>query len=152
MKDPLEYINKINFNTNKFPQYTHLIEHSPSEHENEKVIRICRCWQSAKFPYCDDTHKIFVENGDNVGPYVAKLVSYKLSEEEKLKKQKYNEKYIKLNNKMSYIKADNSNFKLFNTPIINYKFKKYVLLSFFVLTSSVLYTKKEKLYNLNTEN
>ncbi|SPJ08457.1 CDGSH iron-sulfur domain-containing protein, putative [Plasmodium sp. DRC-Itaito] len=151
MKDPLEYLNKINFNTNKFPQYTHLIENCPSEYENEKVIKICRCWQSAKFPYCDDTHKIFVENGDNVGPYVAKLVSYKLSDEEKLKKQKYNEKYIKLNNKMSYIKSENFNFKWFPTPIINYKFKKYVLLTFLVLTSSVLYTKKEKLNNLITE-
>lgn len=52
---------------------------------------------------------------------------------------------------MSYIKSENFNFKWFPTPIINYKFKKYVLLSFFVLTSSVLYTKKEKLYNFNTE-
>ena len=33
-------------------------------------IRICRCWQSKKFPFCDDTHKQLVEAGDDVGPMV----------------------------------------------------------------------------------
>lgn len=36
-------------------------------------MRLCRCWQSKKFPYCDDTHKVLMEAGDNVGPFVAKL-------------------------------------------------------------------------------
>ncbi|CRG95255.1 CDGSH iron-sulfur domain-containing protein, putative [Plasmodium gallinaceum] len=147
MSDPLEYLNKINFNTNKFPQYTHLIETCPSEHEKEKVIRICRCWQSGKFPYCDDTHKIFIENGDNVGPYVAKLVSYKLSDEEKLKKQKYNEKYIKMDNKFLSEKSTKLNFKL-KYSFMNHKLRKSIFLSFFVLTSALLYTKKDQVTNI----
>ncbi|CRG99900.1 CDGSH iron-sulfur domain-containing protein, putative [Plasmodium relictum] len=147
MSDPLEYLNEINFNTKKFPQYTHLIETCPSEHENEKTIRICRCWQSGKFPYCDDTHKIFIENGDNVGPYVAKLTSYKLSDEEKLKKKKYNEKYIKINNKIPYEKSTKLNFKL-NYSYVNQKLKKPIFLSFFVLTSAILYTQKDQVTNM----
>ncbi|SBT73022.1 CDGSH iron-sulfur domain-containing protein, putative [Plasmodium ovale] len=154
MKDPLEYLDKINFNTNRFPQYTHLMESCPSEHEKEKVIRICRCWQSAKFPYCDDTHKVFIENGDNVGPYVAKLVSYKLSDEEKLKKQKYNEKYIKINNTLTSNKNSAVNMKFGYKPLVNYKpclinkFKKSIFLSFVVLSSVLLYEKKEKLISI----
>ncbi|VTZ67148.1 CDGSH iron-sulfur domain-containing protein, putative [Plasmodium chabaudi chabaudi] len=156
MKDPLEYLEHINFNTNKFPQYNHLVESCPSENEKEKIIRICRCWQSAKFPYCDDTHKVFIENGDNVGPFVAKLVSYKLSDDERLKQQKYNEKYIKidkkitanqysvLNNKLNYTR-----FMNFNTyPFNNNKFKKSMLFSFAILTSALLYDQKEKLKHL----
>ncbi|KAI4839050.1 CDGSH iron-sulfur domain-containing protein [Plasmodium brasilianum] len=152
MKDPCEYLDKINFNTKRFPQYTHLIESCPSENENEKIVRICRCWQSSKFPYCDDTHKIFIENGDSVGPYVAKLVSYKLSDEEKLKKQKYNEKYIKINNKLSSDKSSVLNVSVNCKPYINYKLKKSVLLSFVVLTSALLYGKKEKLINIYSTN
>ncbi|GAW80791.1 hypothetical protein, conserved [Plasmodium gonderi] len=152
MKDPLEYLNKINFNTNRFPQYTHLIENCPSEHEKEKVIRICRCWQSAKFPYCDDTHKILMENGDDVGPYVAKLSSYKLSDEEKLKQQKYNEKYIKLNNKLSSDKSSISIFKFNYKPHQSHKLKKSILLSFVVLTSAFFYEKKDKLVNIYSIN
>ncbi|CAI7720276.1 CDGSH iron-sulfur domain-containing protein, putative [Plasmodium vivax] len=148
MKDPLEYVNKINFNTNRFPQYTHLIESCPSEHEKEKVVRICRCWQSAKFPYCDDTHKILMENGDDVGPFVAKLSSYKLSDEEKLKQQKYNEKYIKLNNKLSSDKASMSILKFNYRPYVSNKFRKSLMLSVAVLTSALLYDKKEKLAGL----
>ncbi|CAL8088303.1 unnamed protein product [Calicophoron daubneyi] len=33
----------------------------------------CRCWRSAKFPFCDGSHKKFnEENGDNIGPLVLK--------------------------------------------------------------------------------
>nr|BAN20595.1 conserved hypothetical protein [Riptortus pedestris] len=33
----------------------------------------CRCWRSAKFPYCDGAHgKHNRETGDNVGPIVVK--------------------------------------------------------------------------------
>ncbi|SBT56127.1 hypothetical protein, conserved [Plasmodium ovale wallikeri] len=182
------------------------MESCPSEHEKEKVIRICRCWQSAKFPYCDDTHKakvgnyhvvispspyesvyiyayvsvlcayirtylhshiwtlpnlmipftrqVFIENGDNVGPYVAKLVSYKLSDEEKLKKQKYNEKYIKINNTLTSNKNSAVNMKFGYKPLVNYKpclinkFKKSIFLSFVVLSSVLLYEKKEKLISI----
>ncbi|SBS83240.1 hypothetical protein, conserved [Plasmodium ovale curtisi] len=118
------------------------MESCPSEHEKEKVIRICRCWQSAKFPYCDDTHKVFIENGDNVGPYVAKLVSYKLSDEEKLKQQKYNEKYIKINNTLTSNKTSAVNMKFGYKPLVNYKpclinkLKKSIFLSFVVLSST----------------
>ncbi|XP_022646987.1 CDGSH iron-sulfur domain-containing protein 1-like isoform X2 [Varroa jacobsoni] len=31
----------------------------------------CRCWRSAKFPYCDGSHnKHNQETGDNVGPLI----------------------------------------------------------------------------------
>mmetsp|Transcript_59635 Transcript_59635/g.111594 ORF Transcript_59635/g.111594 Transcript_59635/m.111594 type:complete len:113 (+) Transcript_59635:135-473(+) len=39
----------------------------------QKNIKVCRCWQSKRFPYCDDTHKVLIEAGDNVGPYVVKI-------------------------------------------------------------------------------
>lgn len=33
----------------------------------------CRCWRSAKFPYCDGAHnKHNEETGDNVGPLIVK--------------------------------------------------------------------------------
>jgi len=63
----------MDFNTRKFPQYSHLIERVPDK--GEKKIVICRCWQSKKFPYCDGTHKQLAAAGDSVGPYVAKLRS-----------------------------------------------------------------------------
>lgn len=97
--------------------------------------------------------QVFIENGDNVGPFVAKLVSYKLSEDERLKRKKYNEKYIKidkkirtdqysaLNNKLNYTYFMNFNTYAFN----NNKFKKSMLFSFAILTSALLYDQKEKL-------
>ncbi|XP_064388110.1 CDGSH iron-sulfur domain-containing protein 2-like [Halichondria panicea] len=34
-------------------------------------VSLCRCWKSAKFPYCDGAHKNHnKETGDNVGPAV----------------------------------------------------------------------------------
>lgn len=36
----------------------------------EKKV-FCRCWRSAKFPYCDGAHaKHNAETGDNVGPLI----------------------------------------------------------------------------------
>ena len=33
----------------------------------------CRCWRSAKFPYCDGAHnKHNEETGDNIGPLIIK--------------------------------------------------------------------------------
>nr|CEL66821.1 TPA: CDGSH iron-sulfur domain-containing protein [Neospora caninum Liverpool] len=71
--DPLAYMDQLDFNTKKFPQYCHLIETSPHVGEAERLVRICRCWQSKKFPYCDDTHKLMMEAGDDVGPFEAKI-------------------------------------------------------------------------------
>ncbi|VWU50389.1 CDGSH iron-sulfur domain-containing protein, putative [Hepatocystis sp. ex Piliocolobus tephrosceles] len=150
MKDPLEYINKINFNTNRFPQYNHLVENSPSNQDKDKTIKICRCWQSQKFPYCDDTHKVLMENGDSVGPFIAKVVSYKVSDEEKLKKIKFNEKYIKVNkptqlrvNPFLNMKHNYISFTNNKTNIIS-KFKKSLCFSLLVLSCAFLYNKKEK--------
>ncbi|ORM40736.1 uncharacterized protein BXIN_2410 [Babesia sp. Xinjiang] len=73
MSDPLEYLEKLDFNTRRQPLYSHVITQFPKPNEPEALVRLCRCWQSHKFPYCDDTHKLLVENGDDVGPYVARL-------------------------------------------------------------------------------
>eukprot|EP00442_Polarella_glacialis_P005685 CAMPEP_0115150462 /NCGR_PEP_ID=MMETSP0227-20121206/65060_1 /TAXON_ID=89957 /ORGANISM="Polarella glacialis, Strain CCMP 1383" /LENGTH=115 /DNA_ID=CAMNT_0002560845 /DNA_START=122 /DNA_END=469 /DNA_ORIENTATION=- len=52
-------------------KYHHVIQYAtPGE---AKSIKICRCWQSKRFPYCDDTHKVMIEAGDNIGPYVVKI-------------------------------------------------------------------------------
>ncbi|OTF82886.1 hypothetical protein BLA29_003694 [Euroglyphus maynei] len=37
---------------------------------DEKAV-FCRCWKSAKFPYCDGSHNKHNETtGDNVGPLI----------------------------------------------------------------------------------
>ncbi|PFH33299.1 zinc finger cdgsh type protein [Besnoitia besnoiti] len=71
--DPLAYMDQLDFNTRKFPQYSHIIENSPQPGQPERVVAVCRCWQSKKFPYCDGAHKVMMEAGDNVGPFLAKL-------------------------------------------------------------------------------
>eukprot|EP00921_Rhytidocystis_pertsovi_P011644 GHVQ01018853.1.p1 GENE.GHVQ01018853.1~~GHVQ01018853.1.p1 ORF type:complete len:103 (-),score=7.62 GHVQ01018853.1:1139-1447(-) len=71
MDDPLKYQDALDYNTKGLPEVSHVVESFPAQ--GEKKVRICRCWQSNKFPYCDDTHKVLVQSGDNVGPYIAKL-------------------------------------------------------------------------------
>merc|ERR1712086_1050498 len=61
----------MDYNTRGFDKYHHVIQYVvPGE---DKTVKICRCWQSKRFPYCDDTHKVLIEAGDNIGPYVAKI-------------------------------------------------------------------------------
>eukprot|EP00811_Abedinium_folium_P018345 NODE_27274_length_519_cov_1.831633.p3 GENE.NODE_27274_length_519_cov_1.831633~~NODE_27274_length_519_cov_1.831633.p3 ORF type:complete len:118 (+),score=27.16 NODE_27274_length_519_cov_1.831633:109-462(+) len=36
-------------------------------------ISLCRCWQSNKFPYCDNTHQKLQKLGVNVGPCMLEL-------------------------------------------------------------------------------
>merc|ERR550537_1288683 len=63
---------EMNYNIMNHEKYHHIIEYAtPGQ---EKTIKICRCWQSKRFPYCDDTHKVLIEAGDNAGPYVAKVM------------------------------------------------------------------------------
>mmetsp|Transcript_83813 Transcript_83813/g.194992 ORF Transcript_83813/g.194992 Transcript_83813/m.194992 type:complete len:144 (+) Transcript_83813:106-537(+) len=62
---------EMDFNTKGFEKYHHVIQYAQS-HET-KNVKLCRCWQSKRFPYCDDTHKVLIEAGDNVGPFVAKI-------------------------------------------------------------------------------
>ncbi|GIX64317.1 CDGSH iron-sulfur domain-containing protein, putative [Babesia caballi] len=31
-------------------------------------ISVCRCWRSAKFPICDNSHQLLRDQGINVGP------------------------------------------------------------------------------------
>ena len=41
-----------------------------------KDTYFCRCWRSAKFPYCDGSHNKYNEcTGDNVGPLCVKKKS-----------------------------------------------------------------------------
>ncbi len=61
----------INFNTRNLPQAHHVIEYAGET--QERTVRICRCWQSRKFPYCDDSHKLLMESGDSVGPLIVKI-------------------------------------------------------------------------------
>uniref|UniRef100_T1JMM0 Iron-binding zinc finger CDGSH type domain-containing protein n=1 Tax=Strigamia maritima TaxID=126957 RepID=T1JMM0_STRMM len=36
-------------------------------------VAFCRCWRSAKFPYCDGSHNAHnCKTGDNVGPVIVK--------------------------------------------------------------------------------
>eukprot|EP00923_Selenidium_pygospionis_P012665 GHVN01021590.1.p1 GENE.GHVN01021590.1~~GHVN01021590.1.p1 ORF type:complete len:183 (+),score=42.29 GHVN01021590.1:87-635(+) len=73
MSEPTAYLDELNFNTRKFAEQ-HTIKHYTPEHgEAPRIVRVCRCWQSTKFPYCDDTHKQLNAVGDNVGPFVARL-------------------------------------------------------------------------------
>mmetsp|Transcript_3213 Transcript_3213/g.6703 ORF Transcript_3213/g.6703 Transcript_3213/m.6703 type:complete len:141 (-) Transcript_3213:53-475(-) len=62
---------KMDFNLKGFDKYHHVIQYAtPGE---DKTVKLCRCWQSKRFPYCDDTHKVLIEAGDNAGPFVAKI-------------------------------------------------------------------------------
>lgn len=52
----------------------------PRRHEEllpvGKRVAFCRCWQSARFPYCDGAHKqINAETGDVLGPVVVTAVA-----------------------------------------------------------------------------
>jgi CDGSH-type Zn-finger protein len=58
-------------NDRRLPQAHHVIEFA-GERE-PKTVRICRCWKSQRFPYCDDAHKQLLEHGESVGPYIARL-------------------------------------------------------------------------------
>jgi len=61
----------IDYNLKNYDKYHHLIQYAtPGE---AKDIKICRCWQSKKFPYCDGSHKALNEAGDVVGPFVVKV-------------------------------------------------------------------------------
>ncbi len=34
-------------------------------------VALCRCWQSAKFPYCDGSHNVYNQkHGDKLGPVI----------------------------------------------------------------------------------
>mmetsp|Transcript_49419 Transcript_49419/g.127536 ORF Transcript_49419/g.127536 Transcript_49419/m.127536 type:complete len:140 (-) Transcript_49419:215-634(-) len=61
---------EMDYNLRGFDKYHHIIQYSTEEN---RTVKICRCWQSKRFPYCDDTHKVLIEAGDNAGPYVAKV-------------------------------------------------------------------------------
>mmetsp|Transcript_25736 Transcript_25736/g.54613 ORF Transcript_25736/g.54613 Transcript_25736/m.54613 type:complete len:140 (-) Transcript_25736:189-608(-) len=62
---------QMDYNTKGFERYHHMVQYAqPNENKN---VKVCRCWQSKRFPYCDDTHKVMIEAGDNVGPFVAKI-------------------------------------------------------------------------------
>lgn len=45
------------------------------------TLHLCRCWQSAKFPHCDGTHKkVNKDKGEIVGPVVVQLEPLKEKE------------------------------------------------------------------------
>ena len=67
-----------NFNPLRLPLAHHVIEYA-SKNEG-KIVRICRCWKSVKFPFCDDSHKQLFEAGEAVGPYIARIQPYTTNE------------------------------------------------------------------------
>ncbi|CDJ70081.1 hypothetical protein, conserved [Eimeria necatrix] len=73
MTEVVPYTDRINFNVLNYPPISQVTEAFPQEGQPERKVAICRCWQSKKFPYCDGAHKAMMQNGDNVGPYVAVL-------------------------------------------------------------------------------
>uniref|UniRef100_A0A3B0MWY2 Iron-binding zinc finger CDGSH type, putative n=1 Tax=Theileria annulata TaxID=5874 RepID=A0A3B0MWY2_THEAN len=77
MSSPLDYLQSLNFNTKHFQKFSQIVETFPPTDAKDVKVCVCRCWQSKKFPYCDGTHKLLMENGDNVGPYVAILKAQK---------------------------------------------------------------------------
>jgi CDGSH-type Zn-finger protein len=58
-------------NPHAFHKYHVVIEYPPIG--DTKTVKLCRCWQSKKFPICDNTHRQLKLFGDNVGPFIAKL-------------------------------------------------------------------------------
>lgn len=49
--------------------------HQHPDRHNETIapgdtVAFCRCWQSAKFPYCNGTHRKLNAEGENVGPVI----------------------------------------------------------------------------------
>eukprot|EP01068_Selenidium_serpulae_P011632 Selendium_serpulae@DN5697_c0_g1_i5.p1 len=68
MAEPTDYFHTLDFNTKSLPSYHHISESSPAVGEGPRLVRVCRCWQSNRFPYCDDTHKYLEAAGDSVGP------------------------------------------------------------------------------------
>mmetsp|Transcript_66885 Transcript_66885/g.151080 ORF Transcript_66885/g.151080 Transcript_66885/m.151080 type:complete len:110 (-) Transcript_66885:295-624(-) len=36
-------------------------------------VTICRCWQSLKFPLCDNTHQRLQKQGCNIGPVMLEI-------------------------------------------------------------------------------
>lgn len=57
------------------------IFHHPKEHIEivvqtsapSKRISVCRCWRSAKFPLCDNSHQIMQSQGIKVGPAMVEV-------------------------------------------------------------------------------
>jgi CDGSH-type Zn-finger protein len=58
-------------NSNNLSQAHHVIEFA-GERE-VRTVKICRCWKSQKFPYCDNSHKQLLEHGETVGPFIARI-------------------------------------------------------------------------------
>lgn len=49
------------------------VVHNLEVSEGQKIV-VCRCWQSAKFPYCDGSHNAYnKEHNDNLGPAIVQV-------------------------------------------------------------------------------
>eukprot|EP00747_Dinoflagellata_sp_TGD_P185937 gnl/TRDRNA2_/TRDRNA2_42732_c0_seq1.p2 gnl/TRDRNA2_/TRDRNA2_42732_c0~~gnl/TRDRNA2_/TRDRNA2_42732_c0_seq1.p2 ORF type:complete len:135 (+),score=26.05 gnl/TRDRNA2_/TRDRNA2_42732_c0_seq1:78-482(+) len=46
--------------------------HFPPQGKSVRTT-VCRCWKSAKFPLCDNTHQRLQKQGINVGPVMMEL-------------------------------------------------------------------------------
>ncbi|OEH77994.1 uncharacterized protein LOC34622627 [Cyclospora cayetanensis] len=75
MGEIVPYQDQVNFNVLHYPPISEVTEALPQDGQPERRVALCRCWQSRKYPYCDGAHKAMVQNGDNVGPFIAVLRS-----------------------------------------------------------------------------
>ncbi|CDJ60273.1 Clone ZZD536 mRNA sequence-like protein, related [Eimeria maxima] len=42
-------------------------------HKRTQNFSVCRCWQSTKFPICDNSHKVLQKQGCNCGPAMLEI-------------------------------------------------------------------------------
>lgn len=57
-------------NTLGYPKINAITLYLPDD--TRENVKVCRCWRSKRFPYCDDTHKALQEAGDDVGPFIVR--------------------------------------------------------------------------------
>eukprot|EP00929_Paragymnodinium_shiwhaense_P027785 TRINITY_DN16226_c0_g2_i1.p1 TRINITY_DN16226_c0_g2~~TRINITY_DN16226_c0_g2_i1.p1 ORF type:complete len:153 (+),score=12.27 TRINITY_DN16226_c0_g2_i1:99-557(+) len=60
-----------NLNNLGFPEVTEVIYDKPTVKPHRVVI--CRCWQSLKFPMCDNSHQRLQKQGVHCGPLMLEI-------------------------------------------------------------------------------
>nr|BAN66181.1 cisd1-like iron-sulfur, putative [Babesia bovis] len=58
-------------NVHELPKVHVKVMTPPSEASTR--VSICRCWRSAKFPICDNSHQVLQSQGIKVGPVMLEV-------------------------------------------------------------------------------